>query len=183
MKYKFGTVFLGLGFIKELLNEFNLPNIPVATDDIIGHVWGKNDSGVPYDDGHLYKGGLYIKDLGIYRYMGIDYNPNTDMPYRKFIKVADYYYNKPILNLTNNMSITRSYYSNDMHEYLGNYLRFLRDYKHINLMSLYNCFSNTTIAINSSDDRYNYFAVPVKFNQVYTIGIDSRVPIQIYCTL
>lgn len=183
MKYKFGTVFLGLGFIKELLKEFNLPNIPVATDDIIGHVWGKNDTGVPYDDGHLYKGGLYIKDLGIYRYMGIDYYQNTDTPYRKFIKIADYYYNKPILNLTNNMSITRSYYSNDMHEYLGNYLRFLRDYKHINLMSLYNCFSNTTIAINSSDNRYNYFAVPVKFNQVYTIGIDSRVPIQVYCTL
>ena len=50
MKYKFGTIFLGLGFMKELLHEFNLPNIPVATDDT-----------------KLYDNRLYIKDLGVHR--------------------------------------------------------------------------------------------------------------------
>ena len=180
MKYKFGTVFLGLGFIKELLKEFNLPNIPVATEEMIGHLW--LDPGLK-DDGHLYEGGLYVKDLGVYRYMGVDYYPDSNTPYRKFGKVCDYYFNKPILNITNNMTITRSYYTTDMHEYLGNFLRFLRDYKHYNLMSLYNCFSNVTISPLDSDDSYNYFAMPVKFNQVYTIGLDSLAPVEMYCTL
>ena len=52
MKYKFNDTFIELGFIKELLKEFNLPNIPVAVED-----------------SKLYIGKLYIKDLGIYRYL------------------------------------------------------------------------------------------------------------------
>ena len=168
MKYKFEDSFLELGFIKELLKEFNLPNIPVATD---------------YTP--MYENQLYVKDLGIYRYNG-----------EKLIKIADYYYNRPILNLTRNMSITTSYYGSDIHEYLGEYLRFIRDYKQINLMSLYNCFSNRSIlsqepyttsegelSYKHADDKYNYYAVPVKFGQSYTIGIDSTTPIEMYCVL
>ena len=118
MKYKFDSTFLELGFIKETLKEFNLPNIPVATDDT-----------------KLYPNMLYIKDLGIYRYRRDD----------QLIKELDYFFNRPVFNLTRNMSITTSYYSTDIHEYLGEYLRFMRDYKKYNLMSLYNCFSNRVV--------------------------------------
>lgn len=156
MKYKFDSTFIELGFIKELLKEFNLPNVPVATDDT-----------------RLYPGQLYVKDLGIYRCLKDG----------KLKKIADYYYNRPVFNLTRNMSVTTSYYSTDFHEYLGEYLRFLRDYKHLNLMSLYNCFSNRVIFPKYRDDNYNYYAIPVKFGQVYTIGFDSTSQIEVYCTL
>lgn len=156
MRYKFDSTFIELGFIKELLKEFNLPNIPVAVDDM-----------------KLYPGMIYIKDLGIYK---------CDNNY-KLNKMCDYYFNRPIFNLTRNMSVTTSYYSTDFHEYLGEYLRFIRDYKHLNLMSLYNCFSNRVIFPKYRDDNYNYYAVPVKFGQVYTIGLDSTSQVELYCTL
>lgn len=38
-----------------------------------------------------------------------------------------------------------SYYDSDTHKHLGNYLRFLRDRKHLNLMHLYNCYNYSTI--------------------------------------
>ena len=162
MRYKFNDTFLGLGYIKELLHEFNLPKCQVATDDTI-----------------LYDSSVYVKDLGIYRCVE-----------GELIKLSDYYFNKPVLNLTTNMSITKSYYGSDIHEYLGNYLRFLRDYKHINLMSLYNCFSNRVIFpkrsdsyLHEQDKNYNYYAIPVRFGQNYTIGLDTSIPIEVYCTL
>ena len=162
MRYKFNDTFLGLGYIKELLHEFNLPKCQVATDDTI-----------------LYDGSVYVKDLGIYRCVE-----------GELVKLSDYYFNKPVLNLTTNMSITKSYYGSDIHEYLGNYLRFLRDYKHINLMSLYNCFSNRVIFpkrsssyLHEQDKNYNYYAIPVRFGQNYTIGLDTSIPIEVYCTL
>ena len=154
-KYKFDTIFPVLGYIKELLKEFNLPKYSVATDDTI-----------------FYKNKLYIRDLGIYRYNGSN-----------LVNEADYYFNRPMLNMTTNMDITTSYYSTDMHEYLGNYLRFIRDYTGLNLMSLYNCFSNRVIYPINYDEHYTYYAIPVKFNQIYTIGLDSSVPVEMYCCL
>lgn len=156
MKYKFDDTFLELGFIKELLKEFNLPKCQVLTDDT-----------------KLYDNELYIDNLNIYKYSKL----------HGLMKITDYYFNRPILNLTKNMSITTSYYSTELHEYLGEYLRFIRDYKRLNLMSLYNCFSNKVIFPTNYDDSYNYYALPVKFGQVYTIGFDSTIPIEIYCIL
>ena len=158
MKYRFDSTFPELGFIKELLKEFNLPNMSVVTDDTI----------------KFYDGEIYIKDLDIVKY------------YKKlngFKKIGNYYFNRPMMNLSSNIIITSSTYGSDIHEYLGNYLRFLRDYRKINLMSLYNCFSNRTIFPKGYDEQYNYYAAPVKFNEKYTIGFDSPVPIEIYCTL
>ena len=158
MKYRFNSIFYGIGYIKEMLKEFNLPKIPVITDDI-----------------KLYNDALYIKDLHLYRYEAAE---------DRLVKITDYYYNRPILNLTTNMNLTYSYYSTDFHEYLGNYLRFQRDYKHLNLMPLYNCFSNRIVfPTKNYDENYNYYAIPVKFGQSYTIGFDSSTAVELYCTL
>lgn len=91
-------------------------------------------------------------------------------------------------------------YDSYTHEYLGDYLRFHRDFANINLMPLYNCFSNkacpnldlkidvgngytalfkTEQAFNST--LYKYYMVPVKFFNNYTLAIDSGGSIEVCC--
>lgn len=171
---------LFIGQLKELLHDFNLPRFPVVTNTT-----------KPFEDR------VYIKDDKVVKYLNGEY-----------VYLYDYAYNKPIINLTDNFTINSSYYDQYTHKYLGRYLRFMRDYHHIDLMGLYNCFNNeqpTLInhmstwqedgVVNSfiinvdkrSDEndlnKYSYFIVPVKFNEKYTIAIDSSVDYEIACIL
>lgn len=170
MKYKFEDSSLMVGYIKELLHNFNLPMTEVYTEDTI-----------PYD------GRIYIKNNKYVLYT----NGN-------FKEVGEYDYNRPALNLTTTLPITSSVYDTFTHRYLGRYLRFLRDYHKVDLMGMYNCFCNQQpsritrkIKINDSyklnldsrSDTYNLYIVPVKFNKEYTIAIDSPVPFEIVCTI
>ena len=164
---------LVIAYIKELLKDFNLPLVPVLTDDTIP-----------------YKGRMYIKDRKIGYYGENQFEPLYDY-------IRDY----RIVNLTKNFIINSSSYDEYTHNYLGEYLRFLRDYDGINLMGLYNCFYkqqprrlkrneiikynrydseghiieevNYNFNIDSKDSTYNYYLVPVKFNKFYTISIPS----------
>jgi hypothetical protein len=91
-------------------------------------------------------------------------------------------------------------YDSYTHEYLGDYLRFHRDFANINLMPLYNCFSNRAcphldISFKVGNDYevkfktdqsfetslYKYYMVPVKFFKNYTIAIDSSTSIEVCC--
>lgn len=51
-----------------------------------------------------------------------------------------------IPNITANYISRQSYYSTEVHEQLGNYLRAYRDYYGIDLMSFYNCYSGRLIS-------------------------------------
>lgn len=84
------------------------------------------------------------------------------------------------------------------HRWLGNHLRFIRDYYNVNLMPFYNCFcgefvsnvdirdvTNTesnstykTVVSGVSDERSKVFVVPVKFGQIYNLAVDSNTPIE-----
>lgn len=103
-----------------------------------------------------------------------------------------------IPNLTKTFQIKNNVYDSYTHEYLGDYLRFLRDYDNIDLMPLYNCFSNTRpfitkplviekflggsdFVIDTSDENYKIYSLPVKLFQNYTIAIDSAYPVEICC--
>ena len=170
MKYKFNENNNITGYIKEVLHNFNLPTIDV-------YVEGKT----------LIDGRCYIKNNNISKYQ-----KKTG----EFIKLVDFEYGKYILNSTINLKMNSSIYDIYTHEYLGEYLRFVRDYHKLDLMPLYNCFSYRTalefnysldldgnsFALNTSDTHFNYFLVPVKFDQEYTIAIDSTVPYEL-CTL
>lgn len=177
---RFNDSTLMTGFIKELLHNFNLPMVSVYTDTTI-----------PYTNK------VYIKDDYIVRYTGSD-----------FEKITTYAYNLPILNLTKNLIINSSIYDSYTHKYLGDYLRFLRDYKKLDLMGMYNCFTNeklsrthyklkiarssnaslddpnnvTTFTINT-DDTYKYYSIPVKFDQSYTIAVECESKFEVACIL
>ena len=97
--------------------------------------------------------------------------------------------------LTKTLSSPGTRYDKATHEYLGDYLRFVRDYYGINLMSMYNCFNNTLcnnvnikfpynnkeIEFSSYDSKYRIYAFPVKLFSKYTIAVDSYHGIEIFC--
>lgn len=162
MKYNFDDNNIVVGHIKELLHSFNLPMIPVYTDDTV-----------------LYKDRSYIKENKIVKWDGSE-----------FIHLADYIYDWPMINLTKKLNMISAMYDSYTHEYLGDYLRFIRDYHHVDLMNMYNCFGKKmpsriyyslkfddsfTLNIDTDNSNYNYYIVPIKFNKVYTIAIDSSI--------
>lgn len=126
------------------------------------------------------------------------FHKSAQIPYTQI----PYSYGQKILNYTKNLQIQNSVYDSYTHEYLGDYLRFHRDFANINLMPLYNCFSNRacphldisfTIGNNyevkfKTDQSfetalYKYYMVPVKFFKDYTIAIDSSASVEVCCCI
>ena len=93
------------GYIKEMLKDFNLP---------IYRVYRK--------DKPLYEGRFYIKEHKVCKCVN-----------GKLEEINTFLYNKKQINLTTNFIINSSVYDSYTHNYLGNYLRFIRDYKYINI--------------------------------------------------
>ena len=104
-----------------------------------------------------------------------------------------YKFGDKIENVTDNLMIDNMIYDEATHVYLGDYLRFLRDFTGLDLMQLYNCFSyyvpniveydyvvgdETLFSISSFDKRYNVFSMPIKFGQRYSIFMDWHGDIQ-----
>lgn len=93
------------------------------------------------------------------------------------------------INVTRKETCPNSYYDADTHRLLGKWLRMLRSYTNIDLMSLYNCFDGTyldDISIGSGEYYLNLFGlstakvlwVPIKYNTQYTIYVDSKKPVK-----
>lgn len=126
------------------------------------------------------------------------FHKNAKIPYTQI----PYSYGQKILNYTKNLQIQNTVYDSYTHEYLGDYLRFHRDFANINLMPLYNCFSNracphldisfkvgNNYEVKFKTDQsfetslYKYYMVPVKFFKNYTIAIDSSASIEVCCCI
>lgn len=184
MPYNFEDSSIVVGQIKELLHNFNLPLVPVWSDDVMFNIDGDPSRITPN------LGRTYIKDGKIQKYT-----------LNGWKILDDYLYNREVANFTRNLIINSSIYDSYTHEYLGDYLRFIRDYHHINLMSLYNCFgyrrpsriykkfaltdgvNELTVSIDTDNTGFNYYIIPVKFNQTYTIGLDAATSYDICCIL
>jgi hypothetical protein len=124
--FKFNSDHIFTGHIKQILNAFNLPSYKVYTAQ---HYKFFLDHG--YESPEL-ADGLYIKHNKILEYKNNKWGKDLDT----------YNYNNKYVNITKNFPITNNIYDSETHEYLGEFLRFQRDYLGIDLMPLYNCFSN-----------------------------------------
>lgn len=172
--YNFNNNNIFTGYIKQMLKSFNLPMCPVLQSQ---------EEATKY--------------VGI---SGITYILNDEVirQYKNGATTAEtFIYNKEVPNFTKKLQITSTIYDTYTHEYLGDYLRFLRDYNHIDLMSMYNCFSNNictnlklqltetspTFIFDTDDSNYKIYMLPVKNFKTYTIAIDANEPIEVACGL
>lgn len=152
-----------IGHIKQLLKDFNLPSCTIITEDNA--------------DENLVSGKHYIKGSQLYLSDGEG----------SLVRKITYNYGKKYLNLTSNLEINNMIYDRETHRYLGKYLRFLRDQKHVDLMSMYNCFDgetfskNITITIGNgkkivfkNDDNYIVYQIPITLNSLNLKMFDGR---------
>jgi hypothetical protein len=160
--------------IKQLLKEFNLPQLKVWKQGVV-----------------IFPGVFYIKDNSLC--VGVAGQPPT-------LKVIEpYIYSKKIANITKNYIISDMVYDSYTHKYLGDYLRFYRDVKKVNLMSMYNCYANELakniniqvrdnqnnlkFIFDTENNNFKIYMVPVKFFEQYTIGFECDTKIEIIAGL
>ena len=194
MKYKFGDSNIITCYIKELLHSFNLPRVAVYTKDLEEVTESKDAFGnIVQSNNALYDGRVYIKDKLIMQYKD-----------GKFTKLANYLYNYPVVNFTKNFIIKSSIYDDYTHSYLGDFLRFIRDYNGVDLMSMYNCFSGKEpgriklvdennkdgvdikgyrFKIDTDKNDFEYYIVPVKFDKTYTMAMNINSGYEMACIL
>lgn len=147
------------GYIKQLLSNFYLPSCKIFQNEneLKEYFNIQTTSTLP----------SYNEDLIV---IIKNYKPNEDW----FVKVKQdltttpymkYRYGHFYMNLTKKMKLENDLYDSYTHRYLGEYLRFIRDYFNINLMSLYNCFDGT---IEIKDNK-KYFVIPIKYSKTYSV--------------
>ena len=208
--FKFNSNHILTGYIKQLLHSFNLPKVRVFVENeppiktLVYHKIGDN-SLTTKDEVNKANEVLmyvpYIRNGRIEEYRETSANnwewvPKGWSSEKLSTHTHFYEYNECMPNYTKNLEIKNNIYDSYTHEYLGDYLRFQRDYNHINLMPLYNCFSNricsnlsldiiknnTIIStFSGSDAKYKIYMLPIKLFKEYTIAIDSDLAIEICC--
>ena len=124
-----------------------------------------------------------------------------------FELVEPYVFGEVYRSFTGTFESKYEWYDAETHKYLGKYLRMLRDFKHINLMYMYNCatpLEYKNIRINTipmrdeavlqewnhpfmdvtldtkfdANDGYKVITCPIIYDQDYTIYINSSLPIK-----
>ena len=177
---RFNTVSIESSFIKALLYNTPIPNIQaVMTGDYIvagyAYIYNYdvifcNKSGYVYDNGDDL---IFSDGMATWTYL-YEYNPKDH-----YILFSERYMSK------------YNYYDSETHEWLGRYLRYYRGLTGVDLMPMYNCFSERqipNIKINTETNEvykhyvpgpYKVYKIPVRFNQTYTIAIDCPAPVRI----
>lgn len=128
---------------------------------------------IKYNSDNLLVG--YIKE------MLKDFN----LPKFKPVNKPNFKLDDELLNVTKNFKINSLIYDSYTHIYLGDYLRCLRDYWNIDLMSMYNCFTYdmpkelSLENFKSTDIQHKIFMLPIKSGKQYTIALESALPIEL----
>lgn len=152
-------------FIQNLLYNFHIPTIKILKDR-------KN----------LLDGQHYIYKNAIYTHIK---DGEEDVYLSSFTP------GKKVLGLTRNHISESNNYNTNLHEALGNYLRFIRDYYDVDLMPMYNCFSNRfidTFSLPIIEERrqgsviksgYKLFAFPARYGCEYSIFCKNNASAQV----
>lgn len=177
---KYGSNNILIGYLKQLLASTNIPLHPIFVER-------RNGQGELVD---LLENFDYIKNDTIQRYKN-----------KKWIDSGrPFTANKRQLNLSKNFIIKTGIYDTYTHTYLGEYLRFLRDYYHVDLMSMYNCFTNQEVSdfvleygtetqnsvstkkmLDAYDPNYKVYCIPIRPFRKYTIAVDSLTGFEALC--
>lgn len=173
-------------YIQNLLYNYYLPNIRVLEvyrDDpedvnISGYTFIPDD-----EERYIYK--TTVRRHNKTKNPLENFNPEKDEIIHTFEPGKKYD------NETSNFLSSSNTYTSEVHERLGDYLRFQRDFYNINLMSMYNCFSNVfidqfslpitynidsqTVKFKGSlrDQLFKIFSFPVKFGKKYKLYCES----------
>lgn len=213
LKYNNNHIFTG--YLKQLLSSFSLPACKVYTNEFAEYLakHGQEDPRVLKSFDYVNEERLavrinYLKNNELYHYF---WKPDSQENHfglceASWKKSTDLFYSpdKVIPGLTRQLTSPGISYDTKTHEYLGDYLRFIRDYYDINLMSLYNCFTDKIysniyfpfvlnpkeakknqikVLFNAQEPDYRLYALPVKLFAEYTIAIDCDQGIEMFCGL
>lgn len=172
--YKFNDNNIFVSYIKGLLHDFNLPMI---------EAWTPNKQ-LYKDQYYIYKNYIVrAKESTKYSSFNID----------NFKVIADnYVFGNHLINMTKKLRLDSLFYDSYTHNYLGDYLRFYRDYTNINLMPLYNCFSeasvsnlsiydNTGTLLLQSDENSTVYMINVIPFKEYTIFMECEETVEFIC--
>ena len=199
--FKFNDTNILTGYIKEMLASFNLPSYKVYTRQQREHFeeTGEELNVIASQEASKVQAKhtcfvSYIKDGSVQQYV-----KNKEGNSYTWKVIADpYLYNIFVPNETKNYVIKNNIYDYYTHEYLGDYLRFIRDFHNVDLMPLYNCFSDhicnnieltwnvgtgakKSITFSGSNPEYKIYMLPVKLFQKYTIAIDCQQEYELCC--
>lgn len=162
-----------VGQIKELLSSFWLPTCAVVP----------SGAEPEYFEGWA-PGTNYIKGNALFLWDGSE--GKRISPY----KAGDF-----IPNLTKRLEIRNNYYDSYTHAYLGDFLRYVRDYLGVDLMGMYNCFTwdmpkyvdsltaGEVKVFSSNDGAYDLYMFPAKFGKEYTFAADWHGRIEVCACL
>ena len=110
--------------------------------------------------------------------------------------VDKYIYGKEYRNLTRTFPVRNLIYDRETHRYLGKYLRFLRDYKSIDLMSTYNCWDgelqtsdlrtslreddiSSEVSFKNGENGTITYKVPISLQDCYTISMHAQSTVEL----
>lgn len=209
--FKYNNNHIFTGYLKQLLSSFSLPSCKIYTHEFAKYLeqHGKEDPRVLesfdiIDNTRLGARINYLKNNNLCYYFCNELKPDRTEPNTKLSWKynTDLFYSsdKVVPGLTRTLKNYNKQYDAETHEYLGEYLRFLRDYYNINLMPMYNCFNDKiynnvyfSFALNSEkqlkatfnaqDPGYRLYAIPVKLFAEYTIAIDCSQGVEMFCGL
>jgi len=204
----FNNTHVFTGYLKQLLSTVNIPTCKIYSTDFANYLerHGSEDPRIVESADIFHKNRIanrinYLKNNKLYYYY---WNYPSNNFYWKSSSDKFYDIDKKIPGLTKTLYSPGCTYDKKTHEYLGDYLRFLRDYYDVNLMSMYNCFNNTSysniyckiplynsedknttyeINFDSYDQKYIIYAFPVKLFSSYTVALDCSQGIEMFCGL